>query len=131
MRQFLYISFDDNYLMFAFSNDKNKPRRFGTSSRQPWAARTTRAVGVGAMVCEASNFAPPTWEPWDKPVRGQFVFWSALSVHWNGCFVSTPIIENSEPNYRFGSEAEMIRKISRWHRDQLGAERKAARRTCS
>jgi hypothetical protein len=107
VRQFLYISFDDNYLMFAFSNDKNKPRRFGTSSRQPWAARTTRAVGVGAMVCEASNFAPPTWEPWDKPVRGQFVFWSALSVHWNGCFVSTPIIENSEPNYRFGSEAEI------------------------
>jgi hypothetical protein len=25
----------------------------------------------------------------------------------------------------------MIRKISRWHRDQLGAERKAARRKCS
>jgi Arc/MetJ-type ribon-helix-helix transcriptional regulator len=36
------------------------------------------------------------------------------------------------PKGRFGSEAEMIRRlISRWHRDELGAERKAARRKCS
>jgi hypothetical protein len=32
--------------------------------------------------------------------------------------VATPVIEYSEP-------------ISRWHRDELGAERKAARRKCS
>jgi hypothetical protein len=35
-------------------------------------------------------------------------------------------------NFRKGSEAEMIRKlISRGHRDEMGAERKAARRKCS
>jgi hypothetical protein len=59
LRQFLYISFDDNYLMFAFSNDKNKPRRFGTSAlgRPHDSGSRRRRDGVRGLKFRAANLA--------------------------------------------------------------------------